>query len=224
MEEMTVKKALDEPVYIVKINMASPLQIAKSKEIDEITEEKTYKFEKATRLRMATARSKVRRQMDEYMINFENLWLSTESNIKKLEQSVEDANSVLKEIDPSLYANIKIIPLDMVRIREMRVQEDIVLAIKSRVYDEVTERLKKLRESGITKKGNLNTKMVNTTIKMLEHIKEINVLDDVDVNSAIDNLKEQLTRAMSAELEDVDRHLNNIEKYVNNVFARVDME
>lgn len=213
-----------EPVYIVRINMATPMRVLSSEMLDERTEMKTFRFNKETRSKIATVRCRVRRPMTDLMFDFEGLWLCSQSNLNELKIRVGEADRDLKAIDGSLYADITAIPLDVVGMRNTKAQKQIITAIRLRMRDEITERIATMRDTGFTKAGNLNAKMVKTSIKMLERLKTLNVFEDAATDEVLSKAIEELTATLSGELHEVDEHLNKLEDYIKTSFTRVEVE
>jgi hypothetical protein len=219
-----IEEESPDPVYIVRINMSTPMRVLSSEMLDEITEKKVFKFDKETRGKIATVRCRVRRPMADLMFDFGGLWLCSDANIADLQHYVDDANREMQAIDSSLSAEITIIPLDVMGMRNTKAQHQIIQAIRIRMRDEISERITAMRETGITKKGNLNAKMVKTSIKMLERLKTLNVFADAATDIVLNKAIEDLRKTLNSELSELDNHLNKLEEFVVSSFTRVEVD
>ena len=79
-----------ENLYIVKTRMSSPNYILYSEEIDDMTSQYTYKFNKETRQQISAIRGRYHKPVYEGTANFHGLYICQEKHMKELQDIIFD--------------------------------------------------------------------------------------------------------------------------------------
>ena len=194
-------------LYIVKTRMSSPNYILYSEEIDDMTAKFTYKFNKETRQKISTIRSRFNKPIYEGTANFHGLYICQETHRQELEDMVSKANKQFQEIDPMLSASVMFIPLDAGAIRNGEMYDQINLAVKGQIYTDLLERLKKLADSSIKSRSK------SSILKMVDRMEKINVLDDPEISLKIYEIREMIeNESLIPLLQDLESEVDKIKQ------------
>jgi len=175
-------------LYIVKTRLSSPNFILCSEEIDDMTQQYTYKFNKETRQQISAIRGRFQKPVYEGTANFHGLYICQEKHCKELQTMMEKANTELQKIDPMLSAGILFIPLDAGAIRNGEMYEQINLAVKGQIYTDLLDRLKNIADSS------LKSRSKSSLLKMVDRMEKINVLDDPEISLKIYDIREMIEK------------------------------
>ena len=194
-----------ENLYIVKTRMSSPNYILYSEEIDDMTSQYTYKFNKETRKHIAAIRGRFHKPIYEGTANFHGLYICQDKHRDELRVLIDKANRELQKIDPMLHAEVMFIPLDAGAIRNGEMYEQINLAVKGQIYTDLMERLKKLADSSIKSKSK------SSLLKMVDRMEKINVLDDPEISLKIYEIREMIEKeTIKPLLQDLESEVDKI--------------
>ena len=175
-----------ENLYIVKTRMSSPNYILYSEEIDDMTSQYTYKFNKETRQQISALRGRYQKPVYEGTANFHGLYICQEKHCQELQDMMSKANQELQNIDPMLSAGVMFIPLDAGAIRNGEMYNQINLAVKGQIYTDLLDRLKKLADSS------LKSRSKSSLLKMVDRMEKINVLDDPEISLKIYEIRDMI--------------------------------
>lgn len=193
-------------LVIVKLSMASQNKIDDTKVIDEYTQETTFRYNQETRRAIGKVRMRYHTALYGGTLDFYGLRITREESIPEKRQLMAACVRDLKEIDRALDADLVVIPLESDSMRKGEMYSRIVDAIVYQIGNEVTERIKKALEKGTT----LPKVTKDALLKMLREVREINVIEDPDIErkiaeieklvegEAIAPLKEYIDREVSA--------------------------
>lgn len=183
-------------VFIVKTWMSSPERVLYTQELDDTTVQTTYKFDKEIRKSISSIRSRYRRPIYESTCSFHGLFFCREDEISDISRWIGKADADMKKVNPSLAAHVHFIPLDVEAIKQGELYEQIRLAIKGQVFNDLLERVQEL----VYKQ--LPTRSKNSLLKMLTKMDKINVLDDPDITQKIEDIREHIEKETLIPLRD----------------------
>ena len=196
-----------EKLYIVKMRMSSPNHILYSEEIDDMTSQYTYKFNKDTRRQIATIRGRFQKPMYDGTANFHGLYICQEQHRQELKDMMSKANREFQKIDPLLSADVMFIPLDAGAIRNGEMYDQINQAVKGQIYTDLLERLKKLADSS------MKSRSKSSLLKMVDRMEKINVLDDPEISLKIYEIREMIEKdTIKPLLEDLESEIGKIQQ------------
>ena len=196
-----------ENLYIVKMRMSSPNHILYSEEIDDMTSQYTYKFNKETRQQIAAIRGRFQKPMYDGTANFHGLYICQEQHRQELKDMMSKANREFQKIDPLLSADVMFIPLDAGAIRNGEMYDQINQAVKGQIYTDLLERLKKLADSS------MKSRSKSSLLKMVDRMEKINVLDDPEISLKIYEIREMIEKdTIKPLLEDLESEIDKIQQ------------
>lgn len=202
------KEKFGERIYVVRMEMPTPEKTEYSRMIDDNTKEIKYYYPKDTRLQIERIRNKYKEQFHRMTLNFYGLQLVKESKVDEVRKLVDEANRELAEIDASLRARFTALPIESRAIEEGEMYTKMVYAIQYQVAREVFNRIKDIKSETPRRRT------VRSVREMLEKLREINVVNDPDIDRWIDritsmlNMKtEEIRKALLEELEYLEKEL-----------------
>jgi len=175
-----------ENLYIVKTRMSSPNYILYSEEIDDMTSQYTYKFNKEIRQQISATRGRYHKPVYEGTANFHGLYICQEKHRQELQDLMSKANREFQKIDPMLSAEVLFIPLDAGAIHNGEMYSQINSAVKGQIYTDLLDRLKKLADSSFKSRSK------SSLLKMVDRMEKINVLDDPEISLKIYEIREMI--------------------------------
>lgn len=194
-----------ENLYIVKTRMSSPNYILYSEEIDEMTSQYTYKFNKETRQQISAIRGRYHKPVYEGTANFHGLYICQEKHRQELQDIISKANREFQKIDPMLHAEVLFIPLDAGAIRNGEMYEQLNSAVKGQIYTDLLDRLKKLANSS------LKSRSKSSLFKMVDRMEKINVLDDPEISLKIYEIRDMIEKeTLQPLMQDLESEVNKV--------------
>lgn len=185
--------------------MSSPNYILYSEEINDMTSQYTYKFNKETRQHIAAIRGRFHKPVYEGTANFHGLYICQQKHCQELQDLMEKANIELQKIDPMLHAHVMFIPLDAGAIRNGELYEQLNSAVKGQIYTDLLDRLKKLADS------NIKTRSKSSLLKMVDRMEKINVLDDPEISLKIYEIREMIEKeTLQPLIEDLETEVKKV--------------
>lgn len=190
-------------MFLVEVHMSYDEAVEKTKELDEKHKEITLKYDKETRKKISYIREKYRNLAYFHTVRFYSLHFATYDGVKKIKMIIEEADRKMKEINPSLYADVIIIPISLDEIKKRgKLYEQIYYAICLQMAEAVYNHVKKLKSSVPSERSKKNI------TKLLNKFEELNVIGDARINEKIVELKEIITKSTEKIKEQI---LNDIE-------------
>lgn len=174
-----------ERIYIVQDNMSSPNHVIEIKQLDDVTQETTFKFKQETRKQIARTRVAAKRSIFAETLDFYGLKMCRESNIQAIKELVKSADEQFKHIDPVLYAEAIFVPLDMSDVQKGEFYEQVLDSIRYRVLRDIIEQLD-------IKSAQLPAKSKQAVEKLLNHLRSVNVLGDEGISKKLEEIQKKI--------------------------------
>lgn len=193
-------------LYIVKMTMASPNYIAGSRFLDEekMKKELTFKFTLEIRHSIQSTRMKYKGPIYSGCLDFYGLRICNEEQMEQIKEHIKSADADFKKINPALGAEVMFIPLDMGEIAKGGLYSNLLGAINTQLNTRVVKRL----EDVLKRKKDLTPRTKKSLLKMIEEIREINVLGDESVDARLDEMKAKIEdEALEGLKKDLDEEL-----------------
>jgi len=194
-------------LVIVKLSMASQNKIDETKVLDEYRQETTFRYSQETRRSIGKVRMRYHTALYGGTLDFYGLRITRSEAIPEKMQLMEACRKDLQEIDRSLSADLLVIPLESDSMRKGEMYSRIVDAIVYQIGNEVTERIQKALEKGTT----LPKVTKDALLKMLKEVREINVIEDPDIEKKIAEIEKLVEGEAIAPLKEyIDREVNAV--------------
>lgn len=194
-------------LVIVKLMMSSQNKIVGTLVLDEYRQETTFKYDQETRRKIGKVRMRYHTALYGGTLDFYGLRITRSEAIPEKLQIMRDCLSDLAEIDRGLTADLVVIPLESDSMVKGEMYSRIVDAIVYQIGNEVTDRIQKALE-----KGTMLPKVTkDALLKMLKGVREINVIDDPDVEKKIADIEKLVEGEAIAPLKEyIDREVGAV--------------
>jgi hypothetical protein len=187
-------EATDRTIYVVDISMGSPFRCT-GRDIDDMTREIKYKWGKEKRNRIGTARQSVNVAVAGTCMKFFKTRITNEAGKNGLIQACTAADREMKQIDPALHVTPIFFEVKVSSLSAGNMFDQMKEQLSVQVHERVLDRIKKVLEQNKNADGTykpLTGKTRTALLTMLDKIKEINVLDDQNVEARINAMKAQI--------------------------------
>jgi len=136
-------------------------------------------------------------------VRFYSLHFATEDGVKKIQKIITEADQKMKEINPSLYADVLVIPLSLDEIKKKgELYEKIYYAICLQMAEAIFKHVQKLKSNVPSKRSQ------RKLMELLEKFSELNVIGDKRIDEKINELNKIITESTDKIKEQI---LNDIE-------------
>jgi|GEM_PF-5856745 hypothetical protein len=210
----SAKYLSDETIYVLQINMSIPDRTEKEETIDDYTKKIKLAFPKDVRKRIQAIRARYKRAIRRNTINFYGLRLADEKLKLNVERLVHNANAELQAIDPSLSAWMVALPLSTRGVMETELREKIYYAIQYQIYTRVLGKIDTLTEEN---EEELTAKKRNAIKRVLEELRQLNILKDRKIDLTIDMIENMLEMKVSEIRMRIDEELNMLEEMIESL-------
>lgn len=177
-------------LFIVKAGMSSGNFIDESKDLDEKRRELTYKFEKVKRKKIQACRMRFKDPIYKKCLKFHSMYVTNEAGKEMIEKTLLEADSALKEIDPSLKATPKFIPLDVNEMVKGGLYNNLIDAIKGQVFQKTFDKIEKQLKKKDT--GKMTDRTKAALLHMVDQCRNLNVINDKDIAATIDAIQKKI--------------------------------
>lgn len=205
-------------VYVTNIEMSSPNHQESTEVVDEFTRKITLTWDKDTRDKIAAARMRTKKILYNAAIDFHGIYLIREDQIALLQDATTKGHADLQKIRddyietiktkydydghdivlPQLHATLALFSLDLGDMVAGGAYQQVLNVIRAKVYRTVFERLTEVLAS---KKGLTDTTR-KSMLKMIENLRAINILNDVDIETQLNNIKQKIEDSLLNDLRD----------------------
>ena len=197
-------------VYLVKMVCSSDLVVEDTKVLDDRTREITLKYDKETREKIASVRSKYKRLAYRDVVHFHGLNLVADEMVSEIREIVNEADKEMKAISPELYAKLIEIPIGEEVIQEGKLYEQIYYAILAQMSKEILNHVKNLKSDTPTARTRKNL------LKLIDSFERLNIIGDERIKQQINNLRQivdmRVDEIKKTIMNDLDYVLGEIEK------------
>jgi len=197
-------------VYLVKMVCSSDLVVEDTKVLDDRTREITLKYDKETRERIASVRSKYKRLAYRDVVHFHGLNLVADERVSEIREIVNEADKEMKAISPELYAKLIEIPIGEEVIQEGKLYEQIYYAILAQMSKEILNHVKNLKSDTPTARTRKNL------LKLIDSFERLNIIGDERIKQQINDLRQivdmRVDEIKKTIMNDLDYVLGEIEK------------
>jgi len=197
-------------VYLVKMVCSSDLVVEDTKVLDDRTREITLKYDKETREKIASVRSKYKRLAYRDVVHFHGLNLVADERVSEIREIVNEADKEMKAISPELYAKLIEIPIGEEVIQEGKLYEQIYYAILAQMSKEILNHVKNLKSDTPTARTRKNL------LKLIDSFERLNIIGDERIKQQINNLRQivdmRVDEIKKTIMNDLDYVLGEIEK------------
>lgn len=177
-------------VYIVRVRISSGKEIDRVTEVDKRTDEVTYHFVRETRKSINGVANRYRyRIFNGNCLDFNGLRLCKADALPDIQREVKLCDADLKAISSRLRAVTTLIPISLADVRKGEVYNELMLAIKGQVFNEILERVQR-----ISKRKKMTKQNKAAALKLLDRLAKINVVEDADVVKRIREAREAVER------------------------------
>lgn len=196
-------------MLLVKTFMSFDEQVEERKDIDEYRRELKFRFDKETRKKISYIRDKYKRLIYNLCVEFYGLHFTTPTNLKKINELIKEADKEMKKINPELYAHLIVIPLSIDEIKKGKLYEQIYYTILYHCAKAILDHILKIKSEIPTKRT------VKNLEKLLEHFKNLNVLNDSKINDKIEEFRTLIHLTRDEIKSRIMEELNYIEEELN---------
>jgi|GEM_PF-3074752 len=197
-------------VYLVKMVCSSDLVVEDTKVLDDRTREIRLKYDKETREKIASVRSKYKRLAYRDVVHFHGLNLVADERVSEIREIVNEADKEMKAISPELYAKLIEIPIGEEVIQEGKLYEQIYYAILAQMSKEILNHVKNLKSDTPTARTRKNL------LKLIDSFERLNIIGDERIKQQINNLRQivdmRVDEIKKTIMNDLDYVLGEIEK------------
>lgn len=197
-------------VYLVKMVCSSDLVVEDTKVLDDRTREITLKYDKETREKIASVRSKYKRLAYRDVVHFHGLNLVADERVSEIREIVNEADKEMKAISPELYAKLIEIPIGEEVIQEGKLYEQIYYAILAQMSKEILNHVKNLKSDTPTARTRKNL------LKLIDSFERLNIIGDERIKQQINDLRQivdmRVDEIKKTIMNDLDYVLGEIEK------------
>ena len=201
-------------IYIVKFVTATENRIVGREELDDKRVELEYLFDKETRRKIASIRVAARNRIYQKALDFYGLRLIKPEHMDEISKIADEADRKLREVHETLYARVIFIPIDESAARKGELYQEIIDAIRYHVYQVAFEKLKDVNLQHLHKR----TKAA--LLRMCDRLQAINVLNDPDIDSKIQEIKEKI---MSEDIEELSKEIKAELDVLKSRFAHLEI-
>ncbi|NCB43760.1 MAG: hypothetical protein EOM59_14255 [Clostridia bacterium] len=189
-----------EQLYVISTRVSSEFKIEKSEVLSDKEKKITWLYEKEMRNKIHSIRAMVYGPRERYSLNFYKLRLVNDEGKTALKEAYSKVNLELKEIDPSLKAEIEFMPLDISMIAKGNLYEQIIGSIKYQVFSKIFQRIDSLTRDG--GKDNLPANTKKSLKNLVEHCRNLNVTRDEDIDLQIEKIAKMIEEEALIPLRD----------------------
>jgi len=197
-------------VYLVKMVCSSDLVVEDTKVLDDRTREIRLKYDKETREKIASVRSKYKRLAYRDVVHFHGLNLVADERVSEIREIVNEADKEMKTISPELYAKLIEIPIGEEVIQEGKLYEQIYYAILAQMSKEILNHVKNLKSDTPTARTRKNL------LKLIDSFERLNIIGDERIKQQINDLRQivdmRVDEIKKTIMNDLDYVLGEIEK------------
>jgi len=208
-------------VYIVNFTMASAnRQIKTEDHRDKNSKEIYFSYTEEQRKKIQNIRHKYRvPALANYTFDFpgdrfgQSLRLCKEEYVPLIDAMATEAHNELQTIDKSLIAFAEYLPLDLERARKGTVYGSILNAIRERILDNILKRVSEVvgRDS-----DNLKPATKEMLLKLVDKMRQINVLEDDEIDRRLDEIRNQIDREVLVPLKaDLEQELETVQQAID---------
>jgi hypothetical protein len=208
-------------VYIVNFTMASANRQLKTEDHrDKNSKEIYFSYTEEQRKKIQNIRHKYRvPALANYTFDFpgdrfgQSIRLCKHEYVPLIEAMAREANTELQEIDRSLIAFVEFLPLDLEAAKKGTVYGSILNAIRERVLDSI---LKKISE--VVDRGNEELKPATKEmlLKLVDKMRQINVLEDEEIDRRLTEIRDQIDREVLAPLKvNLEQELETVQQAID---------
>ena len=189
-----------EQLYVISTRVSSEFKIERSEELSDREKKITWLYEKEKRNNIHKIRASIYGPRERYSLDFYKLRLVNDEGKKALKEAYAKANEELKEIDPSLKAEIEFLPLDISQIARGNLYEQIIGSIKYQVFSKVFQRIDGLTRDG--GKDNLPEKTKKSLKNLVDHCRNLNITRDEEIDIQIEKIAKMIEEESLIPLRD----------------------
>lgn len=195
-------------VYIVRARISSGKEVTGVVEVDKRTDEVTYHFTKDTRKAINGVANRYRyRIFNGHCLDFNGLRLCKGEAEPDIRREVEACDGELKKISSRLRATMTLIPISLADVKKGEVYDELMLAIKGKVFNEILERVQR-----ISKRKKMTKQNKRAALQLLDRLAKINVVEDPDVVKRIREAREAVEReALQPVAEELKKEVEALE-------------
>ena len=208
-------------VYIVNFTMASANRQLKTEDHREKNSKEIYfTYTEEQRKKIQNIRHKYRvPALANYTFDFpgdrfgQSIRLCKEEYVPLIDAMAMEAHNELQTIDKSLIAFAEYLPLDLEKARKGTVYGSILNAIRERILDNV---LKKVSEVVGRDSDNLKPATKEMLLKLVDKMRQINVLEDDEIDRRLDEIRDQIDREVLVPLKaDLEQELETVQQAID---------
>jgi len=191
---MPIAITAEQTIYVVGIKMTSPFQ-GSGKDLNEFKREITYKKDKKTRKGIGAIRTQVNMIRHNLCMRFFSVEFTNEKGRETLIRECQKADLDMKKIDPLYHVSPAFIPVQVSALSAGNMfdsmRDQLSVQVHQRILDRVRSAIEQnTRDDGTQKQ--MTTKTRTALLKMLDQVKEINILNDPNVTAQIEGMKERI--------------------------------
>lgn len=191
-------------IYLVCPLMSSHSAVDKITVIDPMTNQIRFKYGPEVRETIYKLRSEQKPKIRISTVGIYGNSFCRETDKSEIERIIEETDKKMKAIDPSLGAVVRFVPIAVDMQARGEIYRQLVDAIRGRMYEELLPRLKKLAE-----KKTISEKSRNGLLSMLKKLEAWNILDDKDLATTIQTIREKLAEATEQAMAPIYADISN---------------
>ncbi len=208
-------------VYIVDFTMASANRQLKTEDHREKnSKEIFFTYTEEERKKIQNIRHKYRvPALANYTFAFpgdrygQSIRLCREEYVPLIERMVAMADNELKAIDNNLMAFAEYLPLDLEEARKGTVYGNILNAIRERVLDNILKKVSEVVDRGT---DDLKPATKEMLLRLVDKMKQINVLQDDEIDRRLDEIRNQIDREVLVPLKaDLEQELETVQQAID---------
>jgi hypothetical protein len=190
-------------LYVMETQMSSPFFTDRSENIDSENAKKLYyHFPAKDRRKIGAIRQQINVLKNASCARFYTLYIANDLAKEQLTEALENANREMKDIDSTLKAEAVFVELKTEALSSGNMLQVMTAQIQDQIYGVVLKRIEQTIKDNAERGGALTTKSKTALLAMLEKCKCINVIEDEDINTKIEKMKEQITSESLIPLRD----------------------
>ena len=194
-------------LYIIRTAFTSANKRRSTNVIDDRTTEITFEWTPEIRKKLTEVKNHYRYKLQKDALNFFGLFIIREADKEEWYKLMSDADSKMKEIEPTAHANIRLISLYVEGDVNGEVYQQMLVAIQGRIYMELLNRLNELMRL-----PEIPGRSRTALLRLCDRMHLWNVIDDPNVHETIEEYRLQFrNNAFTPVLEDVKKNMADLQ-------------